>query len=108
VFYTKMLGKIFKFLSKKLHGLYIFFIKHLFNVILHISKRIKLHTFQKLQGLYFKISGRLRGKHRSSFKFVKVGKVPVFTITKNVSFFMDHVYTLYGVFGIKFWLFKAN
>ena len=56
-----------------------------------------------LAGLKFLLSGRIRGKSRSSSTLIQLGNVPTQTIIKKIDFASSHVYTLYGVFGIKMW-----
>jgi ribosomal protein S3 len=59
-------------------------------------------------GVKFIISGRLKGKQRSDSKLIKVGKVPTQTFSKKVDFFTQSSHTMYGVFGLKFWIYKAK
>lgn len=49
------------------------------------------------------VSGRIRGKPRSSSTLIQSGNVPTQSITKDIDFASSHIYTLYGVFGIKIW-----
>jgi hypothetical protein len=94
-FYTKILGLVLKFISKRLHSRFLHFIKALLKTI----------TFAKILGIKFLLSGRYRGKERASSKLIRQGNIPNQTLKKNVEFSCSHVYTLYGVFGIKTWVY---
>ena len=60
-------------------------------------------TNYNLCGVKFLLSGRIRGKSRSSSNLIQIGSVPTQTISKTIDYATSHVYTLYGVFGIKVW-----
>jgi hypothetical protein len=98
--YIQVIGRIFKFLSKRLHNRFLSFVKLISNSFLELS------SLSSISGLKFIINGKFQGKDRSSSKLVLVGNVPNQTISKNIEYSLCHVYTLYGAFGLRFWVFK--
>lgn len=54
------------------------------------------------------INGKLKGKPRSS-TFNKVfGSVPIQSLSLDIEYAQAHAFTLYGVFGIKLWVFRLK
>jgi hypothetical protein len=98
--FCTILGYIFKSLSKKFHTRFILFIKHSIKIML--GKNIKS---VKLKGIKLIISGRLLGKPRASSILINEGCIPNQSLNKYVSFSKKHVYTIYGAFGLKAWIF---
>jgi hypothetical protein len=103
--YLKLLSQIFKVLPKGQHSRFLFFIKILFQTIIH-----KVPTFpflenkNKIKGIKFVINGKLKGKTRASSASIKIGKIPTQTLEENIEFSRIHIYTVYGVFGFKLWM----
>lgn len=99
---------IFRSISKKLHVRFIYFLKSFF--LLLISKKFKLRDkdFLSIQGIKFIISGRLRDKQRSSFICLQEGRIPITNLKYGVDFSKMHVHTIYGVFGLKIWVFRLR
>lgn len=93
-------NEIFKYLVKQKHGRFIKFIKIVFNDIL-INRRNS-----NIKGAKFVISGKLRGKLRARSKTFFFGLSPISTQSKNVQYSKTHVYTMYGVFGFKLWIYQ--
>ena len=56
-------------------------------------------------GIKFSLAGKFKGKLRKSKVFIQEGKVPVQSISKDVEFCKTFVFTRYGVFGFKLWVF---
>lgn len=104
--YTKIIGKIFKDLSLRLHNRFVDFIKNLFLMLLEIHKNFNVSSY--LEGVKFLLAGRIRGKERSSSKLLTLGRVPIQTLSKNVCFSSTHVYTVYGAFGVKLWVYQKK
>lgn len=57
-----------------------------------------------INGLKLIVNGKIKGKLRASFSCIKIGSVPIQTISKNIDFAQLHIYTLYGAFGLKIWV----
>jgi hypothetical protein len=92
--FLSVLAEIFRLIPKKVHGRFFLFLKYLFANI------IKLQG-SRIQGIKFMISGKLKGKLRSSSLKMMVGKIGTQTIDSKIDFSKKHVYTIYGCFGIK-------
>lgn len=107
--YIKIWARIFKNLHKRVHGKFFLFVKASINSLLKF-KLLKEKNYCKssLSGVKFQLSGRIRGKSRSSSTLIQLGSVPTQTINKNIDFASSHIYTLYGVFGIKVWTYFKN
>ena len=106
--YLYILGQIFRILPKSKHGRFLLFLKILFKNLINISKNYnyKKNEVNAILGIKLLISGRLKGKPRSTVSCIQVGSVPSQSINKNVDFSKIHVYTLYGAFGFKVWIHK--
>lgn len=104
--FLKILGQIFKVLPKKKHNRFLFFLKHIFQMLaeVHTSKSIPVQN--QIRGVKFIISGKLQGKTRGSSSCIQIGSVPIQSIEKNIEFSKLHVHTLYGVFGFKIWVYR--
>jgi len=100
--FAKMIGDIFKILQKKRHVRFLFFVKELFKLLVLKLKR----RGGVLAGLRLRINGKLRGKARSSTCCICSGQVPAQTLGKAIDYAKLHVFTVYGVFGIRLWVNK--
>jgi ribosomal protein S3 len=82
------------------------FLKVLFKSLIEISNNSTNKNVNSVSGIKLLISGRLKGKPRSSTSCIQVGSIPSQSLDKNVNFSKIHVYTLYGAFGFKIWVHK--
>ena len=99
--FIKVLGQIFKYLTKRSHSKFLMFVSYLFKIM--ISELYFLKT-KNIQGIKFSLSGRIKGKPRASTAFIREGISPLQSFNKNINFSKMHVYTLMGSFGLKLWL----
>jgi hypothetical protein len=97
------LQKIFKNLTKKQHSQFLSFLKLCFKVLIYDFKKLQ-YTTTSIKGIKLIISGKLKGKPRSSSSLILVGNVSTQTFNSKIDYSKIHVYTLYGVFGIKIWI----
>ncbi len=102
--YVSVLGEIFQRLMKKKHGQFLNFIKTLFKFIIYDYKFKNMYN--KVSGIKFIISGKIKGKLRARATNIQIGSIPLNTHSKNIEFSQTHVYTTYGVYGIKLWVNK--
>lgn len=102
--YLYLLSQIFRLLTKKKHSRFMYFLKFLFTRIIKMEAKFG-NTL--IKGVKFLINGKILGKPRSSSSRLLVGSVPIQTINANIQFSKVHVYTLYGVFGFKFWVYYS-
>lgn len=104
--YTKVWARAFKFISKRMHGKFFGFIKSTIQVI--VNYPYKIVTKDRIKGIRIVVSGRLKGKQRSGSKRFWSGNVPTQSLSKNVEFCSTPSLTLYGTFGLKFWIYKTQ
>jgi len=104
--FLSFLGQIFRILPKRKHNRFLFFLKFLFqNLLVEGGQKI---LFSNIHGIKFIVNGKLLGKTRADSSCIQVGAVPIQTIDKYVEFSRLHVYTLYGAFGFKIWVYRKN
>jgi len=98
---------MFRVLRKKKHSSFISFIKRFFSVLIFsIPEQTKIFKYNHnpIKGIKFLINGKIKGKARSSTTCVTLGQVPIQTLDSNIDFSKVHVFTIYGVFGLKLWV----
>jgi len=107
--YVFLLMHILKFLSKRIHARFLEFLKALFKIIVFdLPKLASLQkvTNDKIAGLKFILNGKIKGKPRASVSTILEGSVPTQSFSTDIDFAKSHVYTLYGVFGIRIWIYR--
>lgn len=106
-YYIQIWSRIFKNISKRLHGKFISFAKTTFLAFMELQLVIKKPKYDFL-GVKFSIQGRLRAKDRASSKLIQVGSVSSQSVALPVEYSSCHIYTLYGTFGVKIWTLKKK
>jgi len=101
--FLEHLGKVFSGIHKKNHLRYFKLIETQFEFLIINS----IEEF-KILGLKLQVSGKLLGKAIASKQLITRGSIPTQTLNKNISFEKTHIYTVYGVFGFKFWTYRNN
>ena len=71
---------------------------------LNVLFRKKLH--EKLQGIKIQIAGRLNGAEIARREWVREGRLPLQTLQANIDYSYKQAYTIYGVLGVKVWVFQ--
>jgi hypothetical protein len=104
-FLVKVLVEIFRFLQKKMHSKFFNFLSQYFKLIVLESGYSNQKKTFKLKGLKIIITGKLKGKPRSHTYINTYGSVPIQTISCGIDYAKQHAFTIYGVFGIKLWLY---
>lgn len=97
------LQKIFKNLTKKQHNQFLSFLKFCFHVLIYDLNNSKVVT-TPIKGIKLIINGKLKGKTRASSSTILVGQISTQTFNSKIDYSKAHIYTLYGVFGIKVWV----
>nr|YP_009399553.1 ribosomal protein S3 [Dictyomenia sonderi]ARW69159.1 ribosomal protein S3 [Dictyomenia sonderi] len=59
-----------------------------------------------INGIKIQISGRLNGAEIARKEWVREGRVPLQTLRANIDYAYTRAHTIYGILGIKIWLFK--
>nr|AIJ28360.1 ribosomal protein S3 [Trifolium semipilosum] len=73
-----------------------------------IQKAIELAEEAGTKGVQVQISGRIDGKEIARVESFREGKVPLQTIRAKMDYCSYPVRTIYGVLGIKVWIFLNN
>ncbi len=61
---------------------------------------------QNVNGIKIQVSGRLNGAEIARSEWIREGRVPLQTLRADIDYATQEANTIYGVLGIKFWLFK--
>lgn len=73
-----------------------------------ISQASTLCMRSGVQGVKIKISGRLDGAEMAGSNKVMEGRVPLHTIRAKIDYACEHVKTIYGIIGIKVWIYNGE
>nr|YP_009541822.1 ribosomal protein S3 [Neogoniolithon spectabile]AYR06031.1 ribosomal protein S3 [Neogoniolithon spectabile] len=76
-------------------------------------RRVLRQSLQRTQranikGIKIQVSGRLNGAEIARSEWIREGRVPLQTIRANIDYSYQQAQTIYGVLGIKVWLFKGE
>lgn len=71
-------------------------------IIFDLLSKIKL---TKNKGIKIQISGRLNGIEIARTEWKKYGKIPLHTLNSKIDYSQENSKTIYGILGIKVWLF---
>lgn len=63
---------------------------------------------QNVNGIKIQVSGRLNGAEIARSEWVREGRVPLQTLRADIDYAATEANTIYGVLGIKVWLFKSE
>nr|YP_010458798.1 ribosomal protein S3 [Brexia madagascariensis]UUA70301.1 ribosomal protein S3 [Brexia madagascariensis] len=70
-----------------------------------MKKAIELAEQANTKGIQVQISGRINGKEIARVEWIREGRVPLQTIRAKIDYCSYTAQTLYGVLGIKIWIF---
>jgi small subunit ribosomal protein S3 len=72
--------------------------------------RLALQKAQKqnVNGIKIQVSGRLNGAEIARSEWIREGRVPLQTLRADIDYATTEANTIYGVLGIKVWLFKSE
>nr|QCI04411.1 ribosomal protein S3 [Antithamnion hubbsii] len=62
----------------------------------------------KIKGIKVQVSGRLNGAEIARKEWVREGRVPLQTLRADIDYAYTTAQTIYGILGIKVWLFKGE
>lgn len=68
----------------------------------------RYRTVNKLNGIKVQIAGRLNGAEIARTEWVREGRVPLQTLRADIDYCYKTAQTIYGILGIKIWLFKTE
>ena len=61
---------------------------------------------QNVKGIKIQVSGRLNGAEIARSEWIREGRVPLQTLRADIDYATQEANTIYGVLGVKVWLFK--
>lgn len=61
-----------------------------------------------IKGIKIQVSGRLNGAEIARSEWIREGRVPLQTLRANIDYSYKIAQTIYGVLGVKVWLFKGE
>ena len=70
-----------------------------------MKKAIELTEQADTKGIQVQIAGRIDGKEIARVEWIREGRVPLQTIRAKIDYCSYTVRTIYGVLGIKIWIF---
>nr|YP_009708204.1 ribosomal protein S3 [Myrsine africana]QEV84316.1 ribosomal protein S3 [Myrsine africana] len=70
-----------------------------------MKKAIELPEQANIKGIQVQIAGRIDGKEIARVEWIREGRVPLQTIRAKIDYCAYTVRTIYGVLGIKIWIF---
>jgi len=71
-----------------------------------IRDALKRSQKQNVKGIKIQVSGRLNGAEIARSEWIREGRVPLQTLRANIDYATKEANTIYGVLGVKVWLFK--
>lgn len=72
-----------------------------------LKQAIKKVKQTKSQGIKIEVSGRLNGIEIARSEWQREGKIPLHTLRSSIDYIHHKAKTIYGIIGIKVWLFKG-
>ena len=60
----------------------------------------------KTRGIKIQVSGRLNGAEMARSEWIREGRLPLQTLRADIDYATKEANTIYGILGIKVWLFK--
>lgn len=94
--------------------------KYLANfIVIELEKRVpfrrvlrtaqeKTKNLKQIMGVRFQISGRLNGIEIARIEWVKTGCVSLHTLSANIDYACITARTIYGLLGVKVWIFRSS
>nr|QEG98409.1 ribosomal protein S3 [Burmannia itoana] len=70
-----------------------------------MKKAIELTKQTNIKGIQIQIAGRIDGKEIARVEWIRKGKVPLQTIRLKIDYCSHAIQTIYGILGIKIWIF---
>jgi len=73
-----------------------------------IREALKRAQKQNVNGIKIQVSGRLNGAEIARSEWIREGRVPLQTLRADIDYATKEAHTIYGVLGIKVWVFKSE
>jgi small subunit ribosomal protein S3 len=68
----------------------------------------RAQAHEEIQGIKVQIGGRLNGAEIARSEWVKEGRMPLQTLRAEIDYATASAKTIYGILGVKVWLFKGE
>ena len=63
---------------------------------------------ENVNGIKIQVSGRLNGAEIARSEWIREGRVPLQTLRADIDYATKEAKTIYGILGVKVWLFKSE
>ena len=73
-----------------------------------IRKALQSALDDNVNGIKIQVSGRLNGAEIARSEWIREGRVPLQTLRADIDYATKEARTLYGILGVKVWLFKSE
>lgn len=73
-----------------------------------MKQAIQSATRVGAEGIKIKLSGRLGGAEMARTEMYKEGRIPLHTLRADIDYAVSEALTVYGIIGIKVWVFKGE
>nr|YP_010231214.1 ribosomal protein S3 [Nephroselmis pyriformis]QSV37283.1 ribosomal protein S3 [Nephroselmis pyriformis] len=73
-----------------------------------VRQTLKKAKFANLPGIKIQVSGRLNGAEIARTEWAREGRVPLHTLRADIDYCSRTAQTIYGVLGIKVWVFRGE
>ena len=71
-----------------------------------IREALQAAQEENVSGIKIQVSGRLNGAEMARTEWIREGRVPLQTLRADIDYCKKEANTIYGVLGVKVWLFK--
>jgi len=71
-----------------------------------IREALQCAQDKEVNGIKIEVSGRLNGAEMARSEWIREGRVPLQTLRADIDYATKEANTIYGVLGVKVWLFK--
>lgn len=77
-------------------------------------RRVLKQTIEKVmqntdvKGAKIRVSGRLNGSEMARTEWLRKGNLPLQTIRADINYAQENAYTIYGVIGVKVWIYRGE
>ena len=71
-----------------------------------IREALKCAQDNEVNGIKIQVSGRLNGAEIARSEWIREGRVPLQTLRADIDYATKEANTIYGILGVKVWLFK--
>jgi small subunit ribosomal protein S3 len=73
-----------------------------------IRKALQSALDENVNGIKIQVSGRLNGAEIARSEWIREGRVPLQTLRADIDYATKEARTIYGILGVKVWLFKSE